>query len=339
MRLKREWLGVTEAVLPRKNMCLVQWWDNRRDEGWLDICFGWNTSILLIIWLRGLWRILLIKHLLVNRTDELVLFIKILSNFRNLLSKLVSHHRYYLFIIVTMLSSLGLGLVYFLRERGLIIDEPHSTAHRSCLLLLLLAIDLHDVINNVEIVVYCVPSSHDVLLNLIRRLSGVSITSSRGKGSLWRANNSWPWSSIAFYVIVCEGNWPATVELVVSILILLFQIVIAGVSIRCLFFEVDLHLIFVWRYCLWLLWVRSLYCGRLTWCDLRVLKPWVVEDLASCWSTIRIYRKYLFKQVNGISTQSAWHFRRQFVICSHDLSIKFLISCTSIWEATTEKGK
>jgi hypothetical protein len=85
---------------------------------------------------------------------------------------------------MTMLSCLGLGLMYFLREWRLIIDKPYSTAHRSRLLLLLLAIDLHYVINDVEIVVYCVPSSHDVLLYLVWRLSGVPITSSRRKSSI-----------------------------------------------------------------------------------------------------------------------------------------------------------
>jgi hypothetical protein len=85
---------------------------------------------------------------------------------------------------MTMLSCLGLGFMYFLREWRLIINEPYSAAHRSCLLLLFLAVDLHYVINDVEIVVYCVPSSHDVLLDLIRRLSGVPIASSRRKGSI-----------------------------------------------------------------------------------------------------------------------------------------------------------
>jgi hypothetical protein len=106
------------------------------------------------------------------------LLIEVFADLRDLLSKLISHHRDYLLIkLCSMLRSSGnLSIMYFLAERRLIVDDTDSAAHCSRLLLLL-TVDLHDVIDDVEIVVNSISSGQDILRQLIRLLR-VSVSSS-----------------------------------------------------------------------------------------------------------------------------------------------------------------
>lgn len=73
-------------------------------------------------------------------------------------------------------SSGNLSIMDFLAKRRLIVVDADSAAHCSRLLLLL-TVDLHDVIDDVEIVVNSIPSGQDILRQLIRLLR-VSISSS-----------------------------------------------------------------------------------------------------------------------------------------------------------------
>ena len=52
----------------------------------------------------------------------------------------------------------------------MIVDKSYPATHGTRLLLLLLAVNLHDVINDVKVVIDCVPSREDILLHLIIRL-------------------------------------------------------------------------------------------------------------------------------------------------------------------------
>jgi hypothetical protein len=73
-------------------------------------------------------------------------------------------------------SSGNLSIMDFLAEWRLIVNDTDSATHCSCLLLLL-TVDLHDVIDNVEIVVNCISSGQDILRQLIWLL-WVSVSSS-----------------------------------------------------------------------------------------------------------------------------------------------------------------
>lgn len=133
---------------------------------------------MLIVCLRCLRAVLLIDHLLINGAHELVLLIEVFSDLRDLLSKLIGHHRDYLLVkLWTMLGSSGnLGIMYFLAEWRLVVDDTDSATHCSRLLLLL-TVDLHDVIDDVEIVINSVSSGQDILRHLIRLLRvGISST-------------------------------------------------------------------------------------------------------------------------------------------------------------------
>jgi hypothetical protein len=73
-------------------------------------------------------------------------------------------------------SSGNLSIMYFLAEWRLIVYDTDSATHCSRLLLLL-TVDLHDVIDDVEIVINSVSSGQDILRHLIRLLR-VGISSS-----------------------------------------------------------------------------------------------------------------------------------------------------------------
>lgn len=133
---------------------------------------------MLIVCLRCFRAVLLIDHLLIYGAHELVLLIEVFADLRDLLSKLIGHHRDYLLVKVwSMLRSCcNLGIMYFLAEWRLIVDDTDSATHCSRLLLLL-TVDLHDVIDDVEIVINSVSSGQDILRHLIRLLR-VSISTS-----------------------------------------------------------------------------------------------------------------------------------------------------------------
>lgn len=133
---------------------------------------------MLIVCLRCFRAVLLIDHLLINGAHELVLFVEVFADLRDLLSKLIGHHRDYLLVkLWSMLRSSGnLSIMYFLAEWRLIVNDTDSATHCSRLLLLL-TVDLHDVIDDVEIVINSVSSGQDILRHLIRLLR-VGISSS-----------------------------------------------------------------------------------------------------------------------------------------------------------------
>ena len=133
---------------------------------------------------------MLIKHLLVYSTHELILFVEIFPNLRDLLTQLIRHHCDNLFIELALLSgSCGLSFVNFLRERRLIVDDTDTAAHRSGLLLLF-TVDLHYVVYDVKVVIDCVSTCQDVLSNLVwLRLLRVRITISSGRLNAFRRAN------------------------------------------------------------------------------------------------------------------------------------------------------
>lgn len=126
---------------------------------------------MLIVCLRCFRAVLLIDHLLIYGAHKLVLLIEIFADLRDLLSKLICHHRDYLLVkLWAMLRSSGnLGIMYFLAEWRLIVYDTDSATHCSRLLLLL-TVDLHNIIDDVEIVINSVSSGQDILRHLIRLL-------------------------------------------------------------------------------------------------------------------------------------------------------------------------
>jgi len=144
----------------------------------LNVTLGRNATILLIVCLWCFRAVLLIDHLLIYGAHKLVLFIEVFADLRDLLSKLIGHPRDYLLVkLWAMLRGSGnLSIMYFLAEWRLVVDDTDSATHCSRLLLLL-TVDLHDVIDNVEIIVNRVSSGQYILRHLIRLLR-VCISSS-----------------------------------------------------------------------------------------------------------------------------------------------------------------
>ena len=159
-------------------MSLVERWNNWWDEGRLNVTLRRYASILLIVCLRCLRTVLLLNHLFIYGAHELVLLIEVFADLRDLLSKLIGHHSDYLLIkLWSMLRSSGnLSIMDFLAEWRLIVNDTDSATHCSRLLLLL-TVDLHNVIDDVEIVVNCISSGQDILRQLIWLLR-VSVSSS-----------------------------------------------------------------------------------------------------------------------------------------------------------------
>jgi hypothetical protein len=95
---------------------------------------------------------LLVDHLLVDGAHELVLLLQILSDVIYLLPKLARHLAYHLLIVC-----LKLLLLLFLVIVPGVIRAAFNAAP------ILFAVDLHDVVDYVEVVVYRIASREDIL--------------------------------------------------------------------------------------------------------------------------------------------------------------------------------
>lgn len=110
-----------------------------------------------------------IDHLLVYGAHKLVLLVEVLADLGNLLSKLICHHYDYLLIKLwwPMLRSSGnLCIMNLLAKWRLVVDYSDPATHRSGLLLLL-TVDLHDVVDDIEIIVDRISTCQDILRHLI----------------------------------------------------------------------------------------------------------------------------------------------------------------------------
>ena len=231
-------------------MSLIQGWCYWRYEVRLDMAFSWDAAVRLLKF--PLW--LLILHLFIDGAHELILFLKISSDIVSLLPKFVGH--LYDYMIIECFWSITCLIV--------------ATVLRDC------TIDLHDVVDYVEIVVNGISTSQDVLrCNWLCRMSAAW-----GQG-LWQFFFIW---CLFEEIILHRVLWCVTREIIGGLVGTSAHSRILIVKVWVMFFQRDVCL-----FRLRLLWVWSLYSG---W---SILQPWVIQYVSCGWALVGVDRKYPFQ--------------------------------------------